>query len=159
MTYKDTLKKLYEAEDMDYQEATDISDEVVDEPVEEIEDEVVEEGNEDITVASMVTVVDASSYTAEDLTDKTGAAEPFTDENLEDFITKVENKEVAVVFDEDNDNPNMVDIVYEDGLEVFNIIKSNLELAEDDVLDTSIPLDDEDEELPEEEEELDLEKE
>lgn len=132
--YKDTIKALYEAEKMDYNDAVDIDETVQDDEYEDEDTEI----ESDVTLASMVTVIDASLYTAEDL--------GMNEDQLEEFKTKVDNGDIAIVFDEDDDNPNLVDIVFEDGLEAFKIIKSNLELAEDeDIYSQTIPTDEDDE--------------
>jgi hypothetical protein len=86
----------------------------------------IEDDGEEFDVGSLVTVVDASSFTAEEL--------ELDEEDFEEFQAAVEAELTAVVFDVDDDDPNLVDIVYESGLEVFKIPKLmlNLVIDEDD---------------------------
>ena len=115
---KDIMRKLCEhkgdeEEVMPDEETTDELPEEM--PVDEIpEDEPVE-----INIGSLVKVIDADSFTAKDL--------DMTDDEFEEFQTKVEAGAQAVVFNEDEDDPTLVDIVFEDGLEAFKIPKVNLE--------------------------------
>lgn len=130
MEYKSTLKKLYEAENMEYKEAAELDDGPIfnDDVIEEPE---VSEDVDEITVASKVRVIDGAAYEEDDIKIVNG--------EFDTFISKVDDGEIAIVFDEDEDT-NFVDIVFEDGLEAFAINKDNLELAEEDV----VPEDEED---------------
>lgn len=124
MDYKAIFKKLSESDVVEDEiEATD--------PVE----------IEEILLGSIVKVLDASTYTPEDLS--------LTDEEFEEFKVKVDAGDTAIVFDEDDDNPELVDIVFEDGLEIFRIPKLDLELSEftKALGDTEPVYDDEEEEI------------
>lgn len=110
MDYKAIFKKLSES---------DFDDEVLDEP---LEDEVTSEVESDVVLGSVVKVLDTTSYTAEELF--------LTDEEFQTFQTKVEDGLTAIVFDIDDEHPELVDIVFEDGLEIFKIPKINLEVTE-----------------------------
>lgn len=96
---------------------------------------------EDIALGAMVKVQDASSFTADEL----GVDE----DDFEDFKIKVEAGEYAIVFDIDDDSPELVDIVFEDGLEIFKIPKLMLALVDDEEEEDVQPV--EDEEVVEEE--------
>jgi hypothetical protein len=88
--------------------------------------EPIEDDGEEFDVGSIVTVVDASSFTAEEL--------EIDEEDFEEFQKAVESGLQAVVFDVDDDDESLVDIVYESGLEIFKIPKLmlNLVIDEDD---------------------------
>jgi len=99
------------------------------EKLDELEPEVeaapeVEVDTSDIDLGSMVRVIDGESFIADDL--------ELSEEDFAEFQTKVESGSYAIVFDIDDDNPEVVDIVFEDGLEVFKIPKLNLEIIEDE---------------------------
>ena len=100
--------------------------EEVDEDMEEVESEFDEESEElpesEIVVGSIVTVMDASSFTADEL--------ELTDEDYDSFVSKVDAGETAVVFDIDDEDENKIDIVFSDGLEIFNFPRLALELTE-----------------------------
>lgn len=119
MKYKDTLKKLYEGENMEYTDALDIDKPEQDTSCEECYE---------ISLASQVKVKsDANTFIPEDL--------GMDEDQFEDFKNKVLNGETALVFDENDDNPTLVSIVYEDGLEAFDIPKVVLELVSDEIED------------------------
>ena len=113
MDYKAIFKKLSES---------DFDDEEMETP---IEDETEVESN--VVLGSVIKVLDASSYTAEELN--------LTDEEFEAFQSKVEDGLTAIVFDIDDEQPELVDIVFEDGLEIFRIPKIALEVTEYESVD------------------------
>lgn len=122
MDFKKILKTLCEADGVkETDELETYDDEMI--PEEDPTGELPIESDEDaepVTVGSQVIVIDASVYTAEEL--------GMEHDDFENFITKADANEPAIVFDEDDDNPELIDIVYEDGLEVFNLPKTNVEL-------------------------------
>lgn len=75
-----------------------------------------------IQLNSEVRVIDGSRYAANHLN--------FNKEDFAKFQQKVETWAYAKVFYESEDNPEMVSIVFEDGLEVANIARSDLKLCE-----------------------------
>jgi len=112
-------------------------------------DEIPEDEPAEINIGSLVKVIDADSFTAKDL--------DMTDDEFEEFQAKVEAGAQAVVFNEDEDDPTLVDIVFEDGLEAFKVPKVNLEdldfekdAEEDEDIITEEP-------IPEEEKEEEIE--
>lgn len=115
MDYKSIFLKLSESED--------ISDETTDSSEIDYDNSNVEES--EIKLGSLVKVLDASSYTATELV--------LDDDEFESFKLKVEDGLSAIVFDIDDDNTDLVDIVYEDGLEIFNLPKLNLEIVENEL--------------------------
>ena len=141
MDYRKILKTLCEAEGVKETDDLETYDddmipELPEEPVEdeEVIDEPVEE-TEPIVVGSQVVVIDGSIYTAEEL--------GLDNDEFELFIDKTDMNETAVVFDEDDDNPDLVDIVFEDGLEIFNIAKTNLEIFEPEAIEPEeVPVED-----------------
>ena len=132
------------------EEDTDLDSEMPEEfPDEMPEDEIPEDEPAEINIGSLVKVIDADSFTAKDL--------DMTDDKFEEFQAKVEAGAQAVVFNEDEDDPTLVDIVFEDGLEAFKIPKANLEDLD---LEKEAEEDEEkieEEPIPEEEKEEELE--
>jgi hypothetical protein len=100
------------------EEETDVEPEL-ELPEEMPVDEIPEDEPTEINIGSLVKVIDADSFTAKDL--------DMTDDEFEEFQDKVEAGAQAVVFNEDEDDPTLVDIVFEDGLEAFKVPKVNLE--------------------------------
>ena len=127
------VKRLNESEAFEEEEL----DAIEEFPEEDIDAEIEEPApvEDDITLGAMVKVQDASSFTAEEL----GVDE----DDFEEFKIKVAAGEYAIVFDIDNDNPALVDIVFEDGLEIFLIPRLMLELIEDEEEEDIQPTDDE----------------
>ena len=120
MAYSDVLKELRKAEHLteseEYEEPLD---------TEEVPEETETPEEPEIELAMMVKVIDADSFIADDL--------ELSEEDFEAFKAKVEEGATAIVFDIDDDDPSVVDIVYEDGLEIFKIPKINLqEIADED---------------------------
>jgi hypothetical protein len=64
----------------------------------------------------VVTVFDADKYSAELI--------GVDSEEFCEFLKKAETREMAIVYDYDEDNPVYVDIVFEDGLPLYYIITS-----------------------------------
>ena len=127
------------------EEDTDLDSEMP----EEFPDEMPEDEPVEINIGSLVKVIDAESFVAKDL--------DMTDDEFEEFQAKVEAGTQAVVFNEDEDDPTLVDIVFEDGLEAFKIPKANLEDLD---LEKEAEEDEEkieEEPIPEEEKEEELE--
>jgi len=109
-------------------------------------DEIPEDEPAEINIGSLVKVIDADTFTAKDL--------DMTDDEFEEFQAKVEAGAQAVVFNEDEDDPTLVDIVFEDGIEAFKVPKVNLEDLD---LEKEVEEDEEkieEEPAPEKEEEL-----
>lgn len=119
MDYNKLLKTLCESE-INEEEFEDLpledlgTEEIVDDADLDLElPEETEEVDSTIDVGSLVSVVDSGAFTAEELS--------LSDDEFEDFKSKVDAGELAVVFDVDDDDINKIDIVFEDGLEIFNL--------------------------------------
>jgi hypothetical protein len=117
-------------------------EELPEEPIEDEEAIEEEEPADDIHLGAMVKVQDATSFTAEEL--------GIEEDEFEDFKIKVEQGEYAIVFDIDDESPDLVDIVFEDGLEIFRIPKLVLSIVDEDAEEDVQPV--EDEEVVDEEE-------
>lgn len=118
--YTDILKGQYAKERMMFRESSEMDD-TAELPVEEQ----LEEDVPDIEIGQLVKVIDAEAFTAEEL--------EMDDDDFESFVSKVEEGEVAIVFNENDDNSTLVDIVFENGLEAFNIPKINLQITDVDI--------------------------
>jgi hypothetical protein len=77
-----------------------------------------------ICLGSMVHVINSEGLTAEGL--------GIDEDDFSDFLIKVAAGETAIVFDFDDENLALVDIVFEDGLELFFVPILMLELEEDE---------------------------
>jgi hypothetical protein len=77
-----------------------------------------------VELGSMVKVKDVSCLTSDQL--------GLCQEDFDELIIKAGIEELCIVFDINEENEDLVDIVFEDGLEVFGISTSHLKLVEDD---------------------------
>jgi hypothetical protein len=130
------VKRLNESEAFEEEELEDIEDIPAEDDLESLDSDIEEPApiEDDIHLGSMVKVQDATSFTAEEL--------GIDDEDFGDFKIKVDAGEYAIVFDIDDDNPSLVDIVFEDGLEIFMIPRLVLAIVEDDEEEDLQPTDD-----------------
>jgi len=116
MKYSDALHECRKAERLtespeDELDNLDELPELEDAPETEVEVPVIELGMQ-------VNVIDADSFVAEDL--------GLSEDDFEEFKAKVEEKAYAIVYDINDDDDTIVNIVFEDGMEVENIPKINL---------------------------------
>jgi hypothetical protein len=125
MEYTRILKEMRDEEKLD-----DIDDLEEFKPLElpedgdESEDELPK--GEDIELGTLVKVVDVDSLDADSL--------DLSEDDFEDFKSKVEDGDIAIVFDIDidDDDATVADIVFRDGFEVFKIPTVNLEVTDDE---------------------------
>lgn len=82
-------------------------------------------------LGSMVRVVNIDGLTAAEL--------ELDEEDFEDFKVKVESGEYAILCDFDDDNKDLVFIVFCDGLEVYGISTSRLMVVDDDLSENFCP--------------------
>ena len=123
MKYSDVLRDCRKAENLT-EAVEDEMPELSEMPEEEMEtpEDAVEPS--EIELGSMCKVIDADALTAADL--------GLSDEDYEEFKAKVEEECYCIVYDINDDDDTLVNIVFEDGMEVENVPKINLQTIEDE---------------------------
>jgi hypothetical protein len=86
----------------------------------------------EIDIGSIVQVIDISGLEPRDL--------QIDEEDFQELVLKIANGDTGVVFDFVDEDENFVDVIFDDGFEVFGISKFRLLVVEDDEYDILLEL-------------------
>lgn len=124
-TFKDIKTTIFEQEGFEPTEIQEIPE--FEDAIDSIDDDidVIEEPACEIFIGSSVSIIELGE-------DFDPSEHQLDDDEYEELQSKVEDGEKAIVFDELDDDPSKVSIVFENGLEVFSIPKTMLTCHDDE---------------------------
>lgn len=79
---------------------------------------------EDFEIGCLVKVIDIEGYTKEQL--------QIDSDDFQEVLSKILDGNIGVIFDVDEDDERFVDVVFDDGIEIYGICTSRLMLVVDD---------------------------